>query len=392
VSDLFDRLLAALDDELPAARSLRERLHAAPELSWQEEETVAAVAEALAGIPLRRVAGTSLVATVGSATRPGIGVRAELDALPIEEATGATFAATNGAMHCCGHDVHTAALTALVRAARRLEAELPAPLVALFQPSEETYPSGACRLVDEGALDGLDAVVAAHVHPLVSWGTATADGGPVNAASDNLRIVVEGAGGHAAYPHEARDPIVALAQTVVALQQVVSRRTDPMDDAVVSIGWLRSGTAENVIPAEATAGGTLRVLQPDARGPLRQTVTEIVEHTAAASGCRGRVEVTEGEPAIVNDGAAVAAARRLLERAGFGTGESLRSCGSDDLGFLGVAGRLLLIFVGVAGAPGGRDAPLHHAEFLPPSEAVDAVARAQAAAYVAAAGTLPLSQ
>jgi amidohydrolase len=165
-----------------------------------------------------------------------------------------------------------------------------------------------------------------------------------------------------------------------------------MDDAVVSIGWLRSGTAENVIPAEATAGGTLRVLQPDARGPLRQTVTEIVEHTAAASGCRGRVEVTEGEPAIVNDGAAAAAARRLLERAGFGTGESLRSCGSDDLGFLGVAGRLLLLFVGVAGAPGGRDAPLHHAEFLPPSEAVDAVARAQAAAYVAAAGTLPLSQ
>jgi amidohydrolase len=388
---LLARLLRALEDELPAGRALRERLHAAPDLSWHEEATTAAVAQAI-GDPGRSVAGTGLVAVAGPATRPGIGVRAELDALPIDEATGAPFAATNGAMHGCGHDVHAAALTALVRAARRLGDELPVPLVALFQPSEEAYPSGARRLVEEGALDGLDAVVAVHVHPLVAWGSATADAGPVNASSDNFRVVVEGAGGHAAYPHEARDPVVALAHTVVALQQVASRRANPMDDAVVSIGWIRGGTAENVIPSEASAGGTLRVLQPEARGPLRRAVAEIVEHTAAASGCRGRVELTEGEPAIVNDGPAADAARGLLERAGFSTGASLRSCGSDDLGFLGAAGRLLLVFVGVRGAPGGRDAPLHHPEFLPPSEAVDAVARAQAAAYVAAAGTLPLSQ
>jgi amidohydrolase len=391
VDALLARLLEALEDELPAGRALRERLHASPDLSWHEEATSAAVAEAI-GAPARSVAGTGLVACTGPASRSGIGVRAELDALPIDEATGAPFAATNGAMHGCGHDVHAAALTALVRAARRLGDELPAPLVALFQPSEEAYPSGARRLVDEGALDGLDAVVAVHVHPLVDWGSATADAGPVNASSDNFRLVVEGAGGHAAYPHEARDPVVALAHTVVALQQVASRRANPMDDAVVSIGWIRGGTAENVIPAEASAGGTLRVLQPEARGPLRQAVAEIVEYTAAASGCRGRVELTEGEPAIVNDGPAADAARGLLERAGFSTSASLRSCGSDDLGFLGAAGRLLLVFVGVRGAPGGRDAPLHHPEFLPPSEAVDAVARAQAAAYVAAAGTLPLSQ
>jgi amidohydrolase len=391
MDSLLARLLRALEDELPAGRALRERLHAAPDLSWHEEATTAAVAQAI-GDPGRSVAGTGLVAVAGPATRPGIGVRAELDALPIDEATGAPFAATNGAMHGCGHDVHAAALTALVRAARRLGDELPVPLVALFQPSEEAYPSGARRLVEEGALDGLDAVVAVHVHPLVAWGSATADAGPVNASSDNFRVVVEGAGGHAAYPHEARDPVVALAHTVVALQQVASRRANPMDDAVVSIGWIRGGTAENVIPSEASAGGTLRVLQPEARGPLRRAVAEIVEHTAAASGCRGRVELTEGEPAIVNDGPAADAARSLLERAGFATGASLRSCGSDDLGFLGAAGRLLLVFVGVRGAPGGRDAPLHHPEFLPPSEAVDAVARAQAAAYVAAAGTLPLSQ
>jgi len=152
VDELLDTLLAALDDELPAARSLREQLHASPDLSWHEEATAASVAQALGGATVRRVCGTGLVAAVGHAAAPGIGVRAELDGLPIEESSGASFAATNGAMHGCGHDVHTAALTALVRAARRLEPELPAPLVALFQPSEEAYPSGAQRLLEEGAL------------------------------------------------------------------------------------------------------------------------------------------------------------------------------------------------------------------------------------------------
>ena len=392
MDELLDTLLAALDDELPAARSLREQLHASPDLSWHEEATAASVAQALGGATVRRVCGTGLVAAVGHAAAPGIGVRAELDGLPIEESSGASFAATNGAMHGCGHDVHTAALTALVRAARRLEPELPAPLVALFQPSEEAYPSGAQRLLEEGALEGLDSVVAVHVHPLVAWGAATSDGGPVNASSDNFRILIEGAGGHAAYPHRARDPIVALTQTVVALQQLVSRRIDPMDSAVVSVGWIRGGTAENVIAPEAEAGGTLRVLRPDARESLRMEITNVSEYTAAAAGCRATVEFTHGEPAIVNDEAAASAARGLLERAGFATSESLRSCGSDDVGFFGVAARLLVVFVGVAGAPGGSDAPLHHPAFLPPTEAVDAVARAQAAAYVAAAGTLPLSQ
>ena len=375
VDELLDTLLAALDDELPAARSLREQLHASPDLSWQEEATAASVAQALGGATVRRVCGTGLVAAVGHAAAPGIGVRAELDGLPIEESSGASFAATNGAMHGCGHDVHTAA-----------------PLVALFQPSEEAYPSGAQRLLEEGALEGLDSVVAVHVHPLVAWGAATSDGGPVNASSDNFRILIEGAGGHAAYPHRARDPIVALTQTVVALQQLVSRRIDPMDSAVVSVGWIRGGTAENVIASEAEAGGTLRVLRPDAREFLRREFANVSEYTAAAAGCRATVEFTHGEPAIVNDEAAASAARGLLERAGFATSESLRSCGSDDVGFFGVAARLLVVFVGVAGAPGGSDAPLHHPAFLPPTEAVDAVARAQAAAYVAAAGTLPLSQ
>lgn len=386
-TDLLDRLLEGIEHELPAACELRERLHARPELSWQEHETATAVAEALGGADVQRVAETGVIASIGSG-RAAVGVRAELDALPLAEETGAPFAAPPGAMHACGHDVHTAALTALFRAARGLASELPCPLTAIFQPSEETYPSGAQRLVADGALARIDAIVSAHVHPDLPWGAATADAGPVNASADNFLLTVTGSGGHAAYPHRARDPVVALAHVIVALQTAVSRRIDPMHDAVVTVGWVRAGTSENVIPGEAIAGGTLRVLQPESRESLRRTIAETAEHAAAAAGCSADVRFTEGEPAIDNDEAIAAAVRPLLARAGFARGSSLRSCGSDDFGFLGAGSRLLLVFVGLAGAPGFAAAPLHHPSFLPPREAVGAVARAHAAAYLGAAAAL----
>src|SRR5829696_5472167 len=145
----------------------------------------------------------------------------------------------------------------------------PKPLVALFQPSEEAYPAGADLMVREGVLaEGTGAVVAAHVHPEVPWGSVSVEAGPVNASSDNLHIIVEGSGGHGAYPHRTHDPILALSQAVVALQSLVSRRLDPMHAAVFSVGWMRAGSAENVIPGVAEAGGTLRVLDPAEREPL----------------------------------------------------------------------------------------------------------------------------
>jgi amidohydrolase len=311
-------------------------------------------------------------------------VRAELDALPIEEETGAPFAATNGFMHACGHDVHTAALTALFRAASRVA--LPEPLVALYQPSEEAYPSGADLVVREGALAGrTDAIVAAHVHPDVPWGSVSVEAGPVNASSDNLRITVEGSGAHAAYPHRAHDPIHALSQIIVALQSLVSRRLDPMHPAVFSVGWMRAGTAENVIPDAAEAGGTLRALEPEDREPLREIAREIVAYTARAHGCVATVEVIEGEPATVNEPALAEAARSLLPEAGFELAPAMKSCGSDDFGFYGPVAPTLMLFVGLEGGPGALKVPLHHPRFLPSGEAVGAVARAQALAFAAAA-------
>jgi len=267
-----------------------------------------------------------------------------------------------------------------------MEGRLPKPLAALYQPSEETYPSGADLVVKGGTLaSGTAAVVATHVHPEVPWGSVSVEPGPVNASCDYLRIVVEGSSGHGAYPHRARDPILALSHAVVALQALVSRRTDPMHAAVFSVGWLRAGSAENVIPDLAEAGGTLRALHPEDRELLRGITREIVANTARAHGCSGRVEVTAGEPATVNDTALARAARSLLPEAGFGLAPAMRSCGSDDFGFYGRVAPTLMLFVGIGGAPNTPNVPLHHPRFLPPAEAVEAVARSQAVAFTAAA-------
>jgi amidohydrolase len=387
-TDLLRTLLDSLEEELPQAVELRERLHAIPEPSHEEHTTAGLVAEALGTRGVDRVARTGLVTRVGP---PGeaVVVRAELDALPIEEETGAPFAATNGFMHACGHDVHMAALTAVFRAAGRIERSLPKPLLALFQPSEEAYPSGADLVVREGALAKVTgAIVAAHVHPEVPWGWVSVEAGPVNASSDNLRISVEGSGGHGSYPHRAHDPILALSHAVVALQSLVSRRLDPTHAAVFSVGWVRAGSAENVIPDAAEAGGTLRALDPGDREPLREMAREIIVNTALAHGCAARVEVIEGEPATVNDPALAEAARSLLPEAGFGLAPSMRSCGSDDFGFYGRVSPTLMLFVGLKGGPNTPDVPLHHPRFLPPEEAVGSVARVQAVAFVAAASSL----
>jgi amidohydrolase len=259
------------------------------------------------------------------------------------------------------------------------------PLVALFQPSEEDSPSGAAELRDAGALDGIAAVTAAHVHPDIEWGAVAVEAGPVNASSDNFTIVVEGRTGHAAYPHKARDPVVALAEVVVSLQSIISRRVDPLRNAVLTVTILEAGSATNVIPEIARAAGTLRALHPDDRVLLREELLSVVEHVAAARGCSAHVELTEGEPAIVNDEAFVERVRPLLAASGAAPAHAFRSCGADDFGFYGEHARLLLLFVGIKGAPGTPYVPLHHPEFLPPRESVAAVARAQAATYVAAA-------
>jgi amidohydrolase len=386
-AELLGLLLAGIERELPRAIELRHALHAEPELAHAEERTAARVASELP-LACEPVSGTARLALVtsGEERTGAVAVRAELDALPIRERTGAPFAATGETMHACGHDVHMAALVALVRAAHELRASLPAPLLAVFQPSEEAYPSGAQQLA-EGPLASFApaAVVAAHVHPEIAWGSVALDPGTVNASCDAVEITLEGEPSHGAYAHQGRDPILAIAELVVALHGLVGRRIDPLHPASLTVGVLEGGSAENVIPARARARVALRAYRHQDRLALRTLVGEAANGVAAAHGCRARVELAAGEPALVNDAHIVARARSLLARAGFAGAPEWRSCGSDDFAFLGALAPSAMAFVGLDGVEGFVVRPLHHPELLVPDAAVSAVAGTLAALYLAAA-------
>ncbi|HTU80471.1 MAG TPA: amidohydrolase [Solirubrobacteraceae bacterium] len=401
---LLDRLLAGVERELPRAVALRRRLHADPELAHAERRTAARIAAELP-VECEPAAGTGLLALVDTGDSPAAGptgetraahsrglarggsiaVRAELDGLPVRERTGVEFAATGEAMHACGHDVHMAALVAFTRAAHELREALPAPLLAVFQPSEEAYPSGAQQLA-EGELAALApaSVLAAHVHPELPWGSVALDPGTVNASCDAVEITVEGEPSHGGYPHQGRDPILAIAQIVVALHAQLGRRIDPLAAASLTVGVLESGSAENVIPAHARARAALRAHRPQDRLALRALVEEVAVGVAAAHGCRARVELVAGEPALANDPRIVGRARGLLGRAGLTSAPEWRSCGSDDFAFFGALAPVAMAFVGLAGAPGFVPRPLHHPQMLPPDDAVGAVARTLAVLYLAA--------
>ncbi|HEY2536612.1 MAG TPA: M20 family metallopeptidase [Solirubrobacteraceae bacterium] len=385
-AELLARLIAAIERELPRAVELRRRLHAYPELAHSEQETSAALAAELP-VACEHVAGTGLIARIGAGERAPVAVRAELDGLPIAERTGAPFSADPalGAMHACGHDVHMAALSALARAAHGLgENNLPAPLLAVLQPSEEAYPSGAEQLVAPLREHAPAAIVAAHVHPELPWNSLALDPGTVNASCDLFAITVEGRPAHGAYPHRARDPILALAAVVVALHAQLGRRIDPIHPATLTVGVLEGGSAENVIPARAYARGALRAYREQDRRELRAMVEEVVAGVAAAHGCRGTVELTPGEPALENDPAIVSRARELLTDAGLVLAPEWRSAGSDDFAFFSALHvPLAMGFVGLDGAPGFAPRPLHHPELLVPDAAVGAVARALAVLYAA---------
>jgi amidohydrolase len=370
--ELLRRLLDGVERELPGAVALRRRLHAHPELAHAEQWTAAAVEQELP-VPCATVAGTGRIARVGPAEGTVVAVRAELDGLPVEERTGASFSAAGPVMHACGHDVHMAALVAVARAAHALGDALPAALLAVFQPSEEAYPSGAEQLAG-GELARLApaAVVAAHVHPEVPWGSVALDPGPVNASCDAVEITVVGEPSHGAYPHRGRDPVLAIAQIVVALHAQVARRIDPLHPAVLTVGALVA----------------LRAHRAEDRLALRALVEEVATGVAAAHGCRASVELEPGEPALENDPAIVRLARELLGAAELVPAPEWRSAGSDDFAFFGALAPIAMAFVGLEGADGFEPRPLHHPELLPPDSAVGTVARAQAVLFLAAADTI----
>lgn len=315
-SPTADRLPAELQARLVA---LRRDLHEHPELAFQEVRTASVLVRELAAVGVsrvERVGRTGLVARVPGRDpgAPTVAIRGDIDALPIQEATGLPFAsATAGVMHACGHDVH--ATWAVGAAALLARHPAQGDVLVVLQPAEE-IGEGARAILGSGLLGDVRAIFGAHVDRRFTVGQVVAQAGPLAASADNFEIELVGRGAHGARPHEAADPIVGLAALVTALQTIVARRVNPALPAVVTVGMISAGTAPNVIPDRASLQGTMRATDAGTRALLRDALGDIATHVAAAHGLEARVTLGMGVPPVVNDaeaaGWAAVAARAVL--------------------------------------------------------------------------------
>lgn len=385
-ADRVTSLFARLADHLPEAIDLRHRLHAQPRLGGDEADTRDLLLGAL-GMPHEDVADTGALVRVGDPTGPSIGLRAELDALPVQERSDVAWRSETAAMHACGHDVHMAAAVAVARTLH--EAGSPVPLLLMLQPREEILPSGARDVVESAEYPRHDvrAVVGVHVQPRLAQGTFAATAGPVNAASDRFRILVQGRPGHAAYPHLTADPVVASADLIGTLQHLISRQVDPTHPTVLTVGSIAGGNSPNVVPAQVKMSGILRTFDEYDRTRLHAAIESTTASVAEVHGCDAEVEVARGAPVLDNDPALATTAALWLEHAGLSPASPHRSCGADDFSFFCEVCPSLMVFVGVGS--GATDvAGLHHPDFLPPDETVGEVATAMLGSYLGACGTI----
>ena len=355
--------------------ALRRELHANPELSFKEEQTARRLTAALSDLAparLDRVAGTGVVARIRGREpgAPAVAVRGDIDALPIQEATGLPFASrTAGVMHACGHDVHA---SWTVGAAHLLARE-PAvgDVLIVLQPAEETG-AGALAILESGALDGAAAIFGGHVDRRFTVGQVVADAGPLAASADTFEITLHGQGAHAARPHEAADPIVGAGALIVALQTIIARRLNPAAAGVVTVGSVHAGMAPNVIPDRATLTGTLRAVEPAVRRLLHEEVRRIVDGVAATHRLHPEVRLELGTPPLINAPEATEWARR-------GVAAVLGEDALVPLGFVNLAGedfahyleRMPGCFLRIgAREPGGDVVPAHAPRFYAAEESL----------------------
>ena len=297
----------------------RRHLHRHPELSFQERETAAFVAKTLAGfdgLDIERPAENSVVARLRTGRRGRtVALRADIDALPIDEQSGVDFASENpGVMHACGHDGHTAMLLGAARVLAGARDDLPGGEVRfLFQPAEEIAPGGARDLVAAGAVDGVDFVYGCHLWTPLELGKVAAMPGPFMAASDFFTLAITGRGGHGGLPHLADDTIAIAAQVVANLPHVVARRTDPLEPAVLSIGSFHAGDAPNVLPERAELTGTVRSFAPEVRKRIPALLEDVVRGVTAAHGAEYELDYRFGYQPVVNDERATALVREAID-------------------------------------------------------------------------------
>lgn len=314
VAALVDPVVACLEELEPKLVEVRRDIHAHPELAWNEVRTTEVVARRLqrAGVTVRRLPGTGLIADVG-ATDPvrRTALRADIDALPIPERTDLACASTiESVSHACGHDVHTTVVLGAALALKSVEPrlkELGLAVRFLFQPAEEQVPGGAHHVVQHGGLDDVDMVIAVHCDPSVDVGQVGLVTGPVTSACDAVTVTLTGKGGHTSRPHLTEDLTYALAKVVTDVPAVLSRRLDPRSGVVLVWGLVEAGFAANVIPSTGRVSGTVRVLDQSAWEGMGELVDKIVHDVVAPYGVSVETDYTRGVPPVVNAASAVSA-------------------------------------------------------------------------------------
>jgi hippurate hydrolase len=300
---------------------LRRAIHAEPEIGLDLPRTQRKVLDALDGLPLEITLGEGLssVTAVLRGGRPGetVLLRGDMDALPVTERANVPYASTiDGAMHACGHDLHTAMLAGAARLLSARRAELAGNVIFMFQPGEEG-PGGARIMVGEGVLDAAGdrpaAAYALHVASgLLPLGLLASRAGTVMAAADTLHVTVHGRGGHGSQPHRAADPVPAACEIVLALQSMVTRQFDVFDPIVVTVGTFHAGTADNVIPDDAQFVATIRSFSPEARAAVQAAAPRLARDIASAHGLTATAEFRDGYPVTVNDAEELAFAEQTV--------------------------------------------------------------------------------
>jgi amidohydrolase len=357
----------ALADQTVA---LRRDLHRHPEIAFEEVRTMGVVADRLRALGLepRTGVGKTGVVAVWDSGRPGPTVlaRADMDALPVPEEKDVPYRSQrDGWMHACGHDGHTAVLLSVAEVLIARADELRGRVAFVFQPAEEIV-RGAEAMLADGALDGIEAdhAIGLHLASEHPTGVVAVRDGPSMAATDSFRLTVHGRGGHAAKPNETVDPILVAAHLVLALQALVSRETDPVDQSVISITSVHGGTAFNIIPEAVELKGTLRTFDAETRATLRRRIHEVADGIASTFGAAVTPDWIEGSPAVVNDAAATARLRAVATRV-VGADQVITSAqimGGDDMALWLQRAPGCYFFLGARGGEASAW-PHHHPRF-----------------------------
>lgn len=364
---------AQAEQLLPEMIERRRDFHRHPELGFQEIRTAGIVAQELnrLGLEVTTAVGRTGVVGLLEGDRPGptLLLRFDMDALPIHEANTTDYISqAPGVMHACGHDGHTTIGLAVARMLTPLRAQLAGALKFVFQPAEEGL-GGAEAMVKDGVLDRIgplpERCLALHLWNEKPVGWVAATDGPAMSASERFTITLRGRGGHGAAPHQTKDPVVAAAHIITALQTVVSRNVSPLDSAVISTTMLKGGEAFNVIPDSAVLGGTIRTFRPEVRDLVLRRLSQVAEGVARALDCEPTVDAWRITPATVNDAAMSATVRGLAQTVPGVTQvvDDERTMGSEDMAYMMEAIPGCYFFVGSNNAERGLNYPHHHPRF-----------------------------